>query len=195
MRERAGPPSVKAMAATADGPSSFENLSISARLNLLRAGVLGANDGIVSVAGVVVGVAATTSSVPVLATAGGAALVAGALSMAAGEYVSVSTQRDTEKELGYAGRDLTNPWQAAIASVLSFAIGGLLPVSAALLTPTTTRVPVTFVAVVIALITTGWTSATLGKAPRPRAVFRTVVGGVLAMSVTYGIGSAVGVSL
>lgn len=70
-----------------------------ARLNWLRAGVLGANDGIVSTAGVIVGVAgATIDRAPVL-TAGIAALVAGALSMAVGEFVSVSTQRDTERAL------------------------------------------------------------------------------------------------
>lgn len=70
------------------------------RLNWLRAGVLGANDGIVSTAGVVIGVAAATpNNIAAIATAGIAALVAGAFSMAGGEYVSVSTQRDTEKAL------------------------------------------------------------------------------------------------
>lgn len=69
------------------------------RLNWLRAGVLGANDGIVSTAAVVVGVAsATTETAPVL-LAGAAALVGGAVSMALGEYVSVSSQRDTETAL------------------------------------------------------------------------------------------------
>lgn len=67
------------------------------RLNWLRAGVLGANDGIVSVAGLVVGVAGATTDRFVVLTAGVAGLVAGALSMAGGEYVSVSTQRDTER--------------------------------------------------------------------------------------------------
>jgi len=67
------------------------------RLNWLRAGVLGANDGIVSVAGLVVGVAGATTDRAVILTAGIAGLVAGALSMAGGEYVSVSTQRDTEQ--------------------------------------------------------------------------------------------------
>ncbi len=72
---------------------------IGQRLNWgLRAGVLGANDYIVSAAGVVVGAAAATpGNVAAIATAGIAALVAGAFSMAGGEYVSVSTQRDTEK--------------------------------------------------------------------------------------------------
>ncbi|NNU26611.1 VIT1/CCC1 transporter family protein [Isoptericola sediminis] len=69
------------------------------RLNWLRAGVLGANDGIVSVAAVVVGVAAATSEQAALLTAGLAALVGGAISMALGEYVSVSSQSDTEKAL------------------------------------------------------------------------------------------------
>jgi len=73
--------------------------SVSAKLNKLRAGVLGANDGIVSVAATVIGVAAATHSIPVIATAGFAALSAGAFSMATGEYISVSTQRDTESAI------------------------------------------------------------------------------------------------
>lgn len=72
---------------------------IAGRLNWLRAGVLGANDGIVSVAAVVVGVAAATSQVGAIVTAGLAALIGGAISMALGEYVSVSTQRDSERAL------------------------------------------------------------------------------------------------
>lgn len=69
------------------------------RLNWLRAGVLGANDGIVSTAGIVVGVAAATAAREPLLMAGIAGLAAGAVSMALGEYVSVSTQRDTERAL------------------------------------------------------------------------------------------------
>lgn len=68
-------------------------------LNWLRAGVLGANDGIVSTAGLVVGVVAATPEPAVILTAGIAGLVAGAVSMALGEYVSVSSQRDTERAL------------------------------------------------------------------------------------------------
>lgn len=67
------------------------------RLNWLRAAVLGANDGVVSIAGLVVGVAGATGSRSVLLTAGLAGLLAGSLSMAVGEYVSVSTQRDSEQ--------------------------------------------------------------------------------------------------
>ena len=70
---------------------------LASRLNWLRAGVLGANDGIVSTAGLVVGVAGATSNRSTLLVAGLAGLVAGALSMAGGEYVSVSTQSDTER--------------------------------------------------------------------------------------------------
>lgn len=73
--------------------------NLSGRLNWLRAGVLGANDGIVSTAGIVVGVAGATPSGSAVAVAGLAGLVAGAMSMAAGEYVSVSTQRDSEQAL------------------------------------------------------------------------------------------------
>ncbi|MGW2773918.1 VIT1/CCC1 transporter family protein [Streptomyces olivaceoviridis] len=70
--------------------------ALGARLNWLRAAVLGANDGIVSTAGLVVGVAGATGSRSALLTAGLAGLLAGSMSMAAGEYVSVSTQRDSE---------------------------------------------------------------------------------------------------
>lgn len=74
--------------------------SIGAKLNKLRAAVLGANDGIVSVAATVIGVAAATpGNIPAIATAGFAALSAGAFSMATGEYISVSTQRDTERAI------------------------------------------------------------------------------------------------
>lgn len=69
------------------------------KLNWLRAAVLGANDGIVSVASIVVGVAGASNSSGFIITAGVAGLAAGALSMAVGEYVSVSTQRDTERAL------------------------------------------------------------------------------------------------
>lgn len=75
------------------------HLDAGARTNWLRAAVLGANDGIVSVAGLVVGVAGATGSRTALLTAGLAGVVAGALSMGAGEYVSVSTQRDTERAM------------------------------------------------------------------------------------------------
>ncbi|MER5761263.1 VIT family protein [Streptomyces sp. NPDC002082] len=80
----------------ADGAVA-QSAAISTRLNWLRAGVLGANDGIISTAGLVVGVAGATTSRSAILAAGVAGLLAGALSMAAGEYVSVSSQRDSEK--------------------------------------------------------------------------------------------------
>ena len=220
--------------------------AINTKLNWLRAGVLGANDGIVSVAGIVIGVAAATTDRGPIMAAGIAGLVAGALSMALGEYVSVSTQRDTEKallakerrelterpdeefeelvglyqakglsrttahtvareltdhdafaahidiELGIDPDELTNPWQAAISSAISFTIGALLPMLAILLTPPSTRIPVTFVSVLIALGVTGWVSARLGGADPVRATKRVVIGGALAMAVTYGIGRMIG---
>lgn len=67
------------------------------RIGWLRAAVLGANDGLVSTASLIVGVAASGADKAAILVAGGAALVAGAMSMAAGEYVSVSSQSDTEK--------------------------------------------------------------------------------------------------
>lgn len=76
-----------------------EQQRISQRLNWLRAGVLGANDGIVSVASLMVGMAGATTDTGTIATAGTAALVGGAISMALGEYVSVSSQRDSERQM------------------------------------------------------------------------------------------------
>jgi VIT1/CCC1 family predicted Fe2+/Mn2+ transporter len=85
-------------------PGEAHTGGTSGRLNRLRAGVLGANDGIVSTAALVIGVAATTSGSGAILAAGAAGAVAGAVSMALGEYVSVSTQRDTERSLLAAER-------------------------------------------------------------------------------------------
>ena len=208
--------------------------------------MLGANDGIDSVAGIVVGVAAATAERGPILTAGIAGLTAGALSMALGEYVSVSTQRDTEMalldkerrelveqpdtelaelaaiyrgkglspetartvaeeltahdafaahidvELGIDPDELTNPWQAAISSAIAFTVGALLPLLTILLLPAAIRVPVTFAAVLIALALTGLLSARLGGADATRATRRVVIGGALAMAITFAIGHLVG---
>lgn len=218
----------------------------SSNLNRLRAAVLGANDGIVSVASIVLGVAGATSSKGTIFTAGLAGLVAGALSMAVGEYVSVSTQRDTERsyiehekweldtkpaeeleelagmfrakgasaktakaiaaeltahdalaahldiELNLDPEDLTNPWQAGVASFFSFTAGALIPLVSILLATPRLRFFVTFAAVTVALISTGYLSATAGGASRRRAVLRVVLGGAIAMVVTYGVGKLFG---
>lgn len=226
-----------------------EEGSHATRLNSLRAAVLGANDGIVSTAGIVIGVAGATSNAVAILTAGIAGLTAGALSMAVGEYVSVSAQRDSEKallekerreleempdeelaelaglyekkglehdlalqvatqlhahdalaahaetELGIDPDELTNPWHAAISSAISFTVGSLLPLLAITLVPSALKVPVTVVAVTVALILTGFLSAKAGGTPIPRAIIRNAIGGLLAMAVTYGIGRLVGVSV
>lgn len=219
---------------------------LAAKLNWLRAGVLGANDGIVSTAGLVFGVAGATSDHIALLIAGIAAVVAGALSMAGGEYVSVSSQRDTERaalagissqlradpaakqaelsryyqqrgmsaqlaatvaaeltehdalaahaqtSLGIDSDHQTSPWHAAWASMIAFAAGALIPLVSIVLTPAGVRLPVTVVAVLLALAITGLISSRLGGAdPRP-AMVRNVLVGSLAMAITYAVGNLVG---
>ncbi|MET8325456.1 VIT family protein [Streptomyces sp. NPDC005181] len=91
---------------------------LGARLNWLRAAVLGANDGVVSTAGLVVGVAGATGDRGALLTAGLAGLLAGSMSMAAGEYVSVSTQRDSEQAaLAMEKRELQETPEAELAEL------------------------------------------------------------------------------
>jgi VIT1/CCC1 family predicted Fe2+/Mn2+ transporter len=225
------------------------NPSEGGRLNWLRAAVLGANDGIVSTAGVVMGVAGATTDHTAILIAGIAALTAGALSMAAGEYVSVSTQRDSEKamlaleaeelekmpeteqrelarmwrekglsratadlvaaeltehdalrahaeiEFGIDPDELTNPWHAAWASMVAFTVGGLIPLLIVAIAGAAAQLSVTVVVVALALGLAGWVSARLGMSPRLPAIVRNVSGGLLAMGVTYLIGSLVGTRL
>ena len=219
-----------------------------AKLNWLRASVLGANDGIVSIAGLVVGVAGATSSHTIILTAGLAGIVAGAISMAAGEYVSVSSSRDTERallkkehkelrdnpeaeleelveiyerkglsaktarsvateltakdafaahvdaELNIDPDNLTNTWHAAIASAVSFSVGAVIPLVAILAPPESIHIPIAFASVLIALAITGTLSALAGGASISRAVFRVVLGGAVAMAVTYSIGRLFNIS-
>lgn len=218
-------------------------------LNNLRAAVLGANDGIVSTSSVVMGVAGATSDTKAITIAGLAALIAGALSMAVGEYVSVSSQSDAERayiedekkdlqenpeyELDELAREymkhgvsrktadlvakeltakdalrahlrmhfnldpdhINSPWQAAIASLLSFTVGGVIPFLAIILAPSDIKIPVTVAAVVACLVATGYLSAQVGGASRRRAVVRVVFGGLLAMGVTYWIGVLFGTTV
>ena len=223
-------------------------LNFAPRLNWLRAGVLGANDGIVSIAALVVGVAAATSDTGPILIAGTAGIIAGSLSMALGEYVSVSSQRDSEAslikrerqelednpeaelqeladlyqqrglsastaaavareltdhdavaahleaELGINELELTNPWHAAISSALSFLAGSALPMLAILLGPEAVRIPLTFAASLFALGLTGGIGAYLGQSPILRPVMRVMGGGALALAISWGIGTALGVS-
>jgi VIT1/CCC1 family predicted Fe2+/Mn2+ transporter len=93
---------------------------IAGRLNWLRAAVLGANDGIVSVAGIVIGVAGATTARGPIFTAGLAGLVAGAVSMALGEYVSVSSQRDSERaEIAQEKRELAATPKAELTELIA----------------------------------------------------------------------------
>ena len=221
-------------------------LDLARRLNWLRAGVLGANDGIISTAGLVVGVAGATSERSPVLIAGLAGLFAGALSMAGGEFTSVSTQRDTEQaaldkerwelkhlpeqelaeltelyrdrglqpdlaqevaialtkhdalaahaevELGIDPDRRTSPWHAAWASMVAFTAGAVLPLLAIVLPPASLRVPVTMVAVTVALVLTGVVSAQLAGSRTGPAVARNVGIGMLAMGVTFAVGAMVG---
>lgn len=120
---------------TPEAPHDQEphNQAWSERLNWLRAGVLGANDGIVSVAAIVVGVAGATSDLTPIASAGAAALVGGAISMALGEYVSVSSQRDSQRALiAKEERELAEMPQQELAELTDIYVGkGLTPGTAA----------------------------------------------------------------
>ena len=110
-------------------PGEQHGAGFGSRLNWLRAGVLGANDGIVSVAGLVVGVAGVTTERGPLFTAGIAGLVAGAVSMALGEYVSVSSQRDSEKaQLDTEKRELREEPELELAELAAlYEAKGLRP--------------------------------------------------------------------
>jgi VIT1/CCC1 family predicted Fe2+/Mn2+ transporter len=192
------------------------------------------------------GVAGATTDRHTIFVAGLAGLVAGALSMAAGEYVSVSTQRDTEEallekerreleedpedelaelagiyrdkglsealaiqvaeeltahdalgahaeaELGIDPDDLTSPWQAASASLIAFTVGAALPLLTITLLAESVRAWATVGAVAVALALTGLASARFAEADVRRAILRNVVGGLLAMLVTYAVGGLVG---
>ncbi|WP_243228386.1 VIT family protein [Microbacterium sp. CIAB417] len=100
-------------------PDEPHTQGLAQRLNWLRAGVLGANDGIVSTAAVVVGVAGATADTGPVFIAGAAALVGGAISMALGEYVSVSSQRDSERALiAKEKRELADDPEAEFAELI-----------------------------------------------------------------------------
>jgi VIT1/CCC1 family predicted Fe2+/Mn2+ transporter len=98
-------------------------------------------------------------------------------------------------ELHIDPADIPSPVQAAAASALSFNSGALLPMLAILLPPAALRVPVTFVAVLVALALTGALSARLGGSNVRRAVLRVVVGGALGLPFTYEVGHLFGAAI
>lgn len=219
------------------------------RIGILRASVLGANDGIISTACLILGVAAASASKEAVLTAGLAGLVAGAVSMALGEYVSVSSQSDAEQadiakekweletmpdheldelteiyidkglsrplarqvaveltahdalaihlaeELGINEITKARPVQAAISSALSFATGASIPVLAAALASDSTRIVATLVVTTVALVLLGSGAARFGQASKTRPTIRVVVGGLIAMAITIGIGELLGATI
>jgi len=219
------------------------------RMGWLRAAVLGANDGIISVGSLIVGVAAATEGSDTVLIAGAAGLVSGALSMAMGEYVSVSSQSDTERadiaredaalrdtpeqelhelaaiyesrgmapgtalqaarevtehdalgahvrdELGLNEVSAPNPIQAALASGATFSIAAALPLAASVLAPGEAVIVTVLFTVVLALALLGAIGAWAGGARPARAILRVVLGGILAMVATAGVGWVFGVSV
>lgn len=223
-----------------------QSTSIASKLNWLRAGVLGANDGIVSTASIIFGVAGAAAGRSTLILAGIAAIAAGAMSMAVGEFVSVSSQRDVEEaelkretrelkkdprgeldelhdllkrrgidddlacevakqlserdpltaharlELGIDPETVVNPWHAAFASMIAFTLGGLIPLFAVLVSVDRLEIWVCGAAVVVALTLTGVISAWLGRTSVLKSILRTVIGGLLGMAITFGVGRIAG---
>lgn len=163
------------------------------KLNWLRAAVLGANDGIVSIAGVVIGVASAGADQTTIVLAGITSIVAGAISMAGGEYASVSAQLDTELAHGRTrATSSAHPWSAAGSSFLAFMAGALLPFFAIVGPWESIKVEITAVMVVVALAMTGYWAAWVGKSSRVRGLLRNVVVSLLTIGTAYGIGALLG---
>jgi len=212
------------------------------RTGWLRAAVLGANDGLVSTSALMVGVAAASAPATSVLAAGIAGIAAGSMSMAAGEYISVSSQTDIEEvdrnvetlqhtnepelefqelvdiyksrgldeslatevagklmtngaveahmrdELGYFEHHKARPVQAAVASAIAFALGGLIPL-AGLLNITNNRVRDVVIVSLLGLFMTGFFSAKAAGAGLMRPMVRVLIGGSLAMAVTFLVGS------
>ncbi|TVU02410.1 hypothetical protein EJB05_52091, partial [Eragrostis curvula] len=168
-----------------------------ARAQWLRAAVLGANDGLVSVASLMIGVGAVNASARAMLVSGLAGLVAGACSMAIGEFVSVYAQYDIQvahaERTGSRNEEeeetLPSPAKAAAASALAFAAGAALPLLAGgFVRPWAARVAAVCAATSLGLAGFGAAGAYLGGARSVvRSGARVLVGGWLAMAVTYGV--------
>ncbi|PIA41087.1 hypothetical protein AQUCO_02300114v1 [Aquilegia coerulea] len=170
----------------------------SQRAQWLRAAVLGANDGLVSIASLMIGVGSVRQDVKAMTLIGFAGLVAGACSMAIGEFVSVYSQLDIElahikrnkeesDELVKAEK-LPNPVQAALASALAFTMGAVVPLLAAVFIGNyKVRLGAVTGATTAALFVFGGVGAVLGRAPVWPSCLRVLVGGWLAMGITFGL--------
>ncbi|EOA25364.1 hypothetical protein CARUB_v10018696mg, partial [Capsella rubella] len=156
------------------------------RAQWLRAAVLGATDGLVSTASLMMGVGAVKQDIKIMLLTGFAGL-----------FVSVYSQYDIEvaqmKRDQSGGGDqgekdkLPSPTQAAAASALAFSLGGIVPLlAAAFVKEYKVRIGVIVAAVTLALVMFGWLGAVLGKAPLVKSSLRVLIGGWLAMAVTFG---------
>ncbi|CAL9130629.1 vacuolar iron transporter homolog 2-like [Musa acuminata AAA Group] len=174
-----------------------DSVDYMARAQWLRAVVLGANDGLVSVASLMVGVGAVGQSAKAMLVSGLAGLVAGACSMAIGEFVSVYAQYDIEVAERERRRQdcgseeegsLPNPLLAAVASALAFSLGAVLPLLAGgFIRSWGVRVGAVCAVSSLGLAGFGAAGAVLGGANVPNSVLRLLFGGWMAMLVTYGV--------
>ncbi|OMO92055.1 hypothetical protein COLO4_17924 [Corchorus olitorius] len=188
----------------------IEVVDYAKRAQWLRAAVLGANDGLLSTASLMMGVGAVRKDSKTMILTGIAGLVAGACSMAIGEFVSVHSQYDIElsqikrekmtqnislDELEAKKKSLPSPLRAAAASALAFAIGALIPLlGAAFVRDYTVRLAVVLVVVSLALLGFGALGAVLGGASMLKSSLRVLVGGWLAMGITFGLTKLIGSS-
>ncbi|KAI3913776.1 hypothetical protein MKW98_011837 [Papaver atlanticum] len=182
----------------------------SQRAQWLRAAVLGANDGLVSTASLMMGVGAVKEDVKFMILTGFAGLIAGACSMAIGEFVSVNSQldielaqikresmerKDEETQSDDEKENLPNPFQAAGASAIAFSLGAMVPLlAAAFIKDHKVRLGMVTGATSVALLLFGGIGAVLGKAPLLKSSLRVLVGGWIAMAITYGLTRLIGTS-
>ncbi|KAA8536490.1 hypothetical protein F0562_028968 [Nyssa sinensis] len=187
-----------------------KDFDYSQRAQWLRAAVLGANDGLVSIASLMMGVGAVKKDAKAMILIGFAGLFAGACSMAIGEFVSVYSQLDIEvakkkreKRLRESGENeednekeqLPNPVQAAMASALAFSFGAIVPLlAAAFIGDHKVRLGVVVAAVSLALVVFGGGGAVLGRTPVVKSCARVLVGGWMAMAITFGLTKLIGSS-
>ncbi|CAN0892346.1 Vacuolar iron transporter homolog 4 [Linum grandiflorum] len=181
----------------------------SKRAQWLRAAVLGANDGLLSTSSLMMGIGAIHTDSTTMVLTGLAGMVAGAFSMAIGEFVSVYSQHDIQvaqldRELNslaisryeYAERkkkEVPSPVEAALASGIAFAVGALVPLIGAVFAKEyTVRIGVVFGLASLALFGFGWLSAVLGGAPVVKSSVRVLVGGWFSMAVTFGLTKVIG---
>ncbi|RDX73101.1 Vacuolar iron transporter-like 4, partial [Mucuna pruriens] len=175
-------------------------IDYSQRAQWVRAAVLGANDGLVSVASLMMGIGAVKENNTAMVLAGFAGLVAGACSMAIGEFVSVYTQYDIEmaqikrdKENNITGEEaqrekLPNPFQAALASALAFSVGAVVPLLAvAFIRNHNIRLALVVAVATLALLVFGAVGAVLGKTSLTKSCVRVLIGGWMAMAITFGL--------